>query len=53
MAFYIFNEKIDQKYLDVEEIKKKILSGDDIIGRNEKYEVIEINENYNLNINNY
>ena len=43
---YIFNEKIDSKYLDVEEIKKKILSGDDIIGRNEKYEVIEINENF-------
>jgi len=43
---YIFNEKIDPKYLDVEEIKKKILSGDDIIGRNEKYEVIEISENF-------
>ena len=43
---YIFNEKIDLKYLDVEKIKKKILSGDDIIGRNEKYEVIEINENF-------
>lgn len=43
---YIFNEKIDLKYLDVEEIKKKIILGDDIIGRNEKYKVIEINENY-------
>ena len=43
---YIFNEKIDLKYLDVEEIKKKIILGDDIIGRNEKYKVIEINENF-------
>ena len=43
---YIFNEKIDLKYLDVEEIKKKIILGDDIVGRNEKYKVIEINENF-------
>ena len=43
---YIFNQKIDLKYLDVEEIKKKIILGDDIIGRNEKYKVIEINENF-------
>ena len=43
---YIFNEKIDSKYLDLDEIKKRILSGEDIIGRNEKYNVVDINENF-------
>ena len=34
---YHFKEKIDQKYLQIEEIEKKIISGEDIIGRNEFY----------------
>ena len=34
---YIFKEKIDPKYLDVSEIKKKITLGKDIIGREEIY----------------
>ena len=34
---YIFKEKIDPKYLDVSEIKKKITQGKDIIGREEIY----------------
>ena len=34
---YHFKEKIDQKYLQIEEIEKKIILGQDIIGRNEVY----------------
>ena len=34
---YHFREKIDQKYLQIEEIEKKISSGQDIIGRKELY----------------
>ena len=34
---YVFKEKIDQKYLDIKEIKNKILLGKDIIGREEIY----------------
>jgi len=34
---YHFKEKIDQKYLQIEEIEKKIISGLDIIGRKEVY----------------
>jgi len=34
---YHFKEKIDQKYLQIDEIEKKIISGQDIIGRNEVY----------------
>ena len=33
----VFNEKIEKKYLDIEEIKKRINNGFDIIGRSEKY----------------
>ena len=36
---YHFKEKIDLKYLQIDEIKKKIDLGDDIIGRDEKYKV--------------
>ena len=34
---YVFKEKIDKKYLNLEEIEKKIKSGQDIIGRDELY----------------
>ena len=34
---YHFKEKIDQKYLQIVEIEKKIISGQDIIGRDELY----------------
>jgi len=33
----VFNEKIEKKYLDIKEIKKRINNGFDIIGRSEKY----------------
>ena len=34
-----FNEKIDQKYLDKDEITKEILDREDIIGRNDKFKI--------------
>ncbi len=43
---YHFKEKIDPKYLDLEEIKKRIMKKEDIIGRNDKFKKIEINNNY-------
>ena len=39
-------EKIDPKHLDVKEIEKKISKGEDIIGRNERYKLIEVDDNY-------
>ena len=41
---YIFNEKIDEKHLNIEEITKKINLGKDIVGRDENYEKIEIDQ---------
>jgi len=35
---YVFKEKIDEKFLQLDEIKKRIKAGQDIIGRNETYE---------------
>ena len=43
---YVFKEKIDPKHLDVKEIEKKISKGEDIIGRNERYKFIDIDDNY-------
>ncbi len=43
---YVFNEKIDNKYLDLEEIKKRIKEGRDIIGRNEKYNAIKLDKRF-------
>tara|TARA_Y100000389_G_C17371620_1_gene469359 strand:+ start:323 stop:1135 length:813 start_codon:yes stop_codon:yes gene_type:complete len=43
---YVFKEQIDPKYLDVNEIKKSIDSGVDLIGRGHKYKKVEIDENY-------
>ena len=39
---YVFKEKIDDKYLKLEEIEKRINSGLDIIGRNEKYKSVSL-----------
>jgi len=39
---YIFKEKIDDKYLKLKEIEKRINSGLDIIGRDEKYKPISL-----------
>ena len=43
---YIFKEKIDEKYLDLDEIKKRVNSGEDIIGRAETYKKIEIDNSF-------
>jgi beta-1,4-mannosyl-glycoprotein beta-1,4-N-acetylglucosaminyltransferase len=42
----IFKEKIDEKFLNVESIKKKIVSGSDIIGRNDYYVKVQIDQNF-------
>ena len=43
---YVFKEKIDNKYLDINEIKKRIETGEDIIGRNEKYKAINLDDKF-------
>ena len=43
---YVFNESIDKKYLDLKEIKKRIKSGADIIGREDKYKKIELDNTF-------
>jgi beta-1,4-mannosyl-glycoprotein beta-1,4-N-acetylglucosaminyltransferase len=54
---YHFNEKIDEKYLNIDEIKKKIKEGKDIIGREDNFIKISIDESYPRylinNINNF
>ena len=42
----IFKEKIDEKFLNLESIEKKILSGSDIIGRNDQYGKVAIDHNF-------
>ena len=43
---YVFKEKIDEKYLDIQEIKKRINSGLDIIGREENYKPVDLNSKF-------
>ena len=43
---YVFKESIDQKYLNVDSIKKKIENGEDIIGRKDFFRKIEIDSSY-------
>ena len=43
---YNFNEKIDRKYLNLEEIKKRISLGQDIIGREDTYKPIKLDESF-------
>ena len=43
---YSFNEKIDKKYLKLEEIKKRIADGSDIIGRDEIYRSQKIDKSF-------
>jgi beta-1,4-mannosyl-glycoprotein beta-1,4-N-acetylglucosaminyltransferase len=43
---FIFNESIDQKYLDLESIKKKISLGEDIIGRNDSFKKIRVDNSF-------
>tara|TARA_B100001057_G_scaffold15567_1_gene14775 strand:- start:18931 stop:19746 length:816 start_codon:yes stop_codon:yes gene_type:complete len=43
---YVFKEKIDEKFLDISEIKKRIDNGLDIIGRDENYLPIKLDEKF-------
>jgi len=43
---YHFKEKIDQKYLQLSEIKTRISGGEDIIGRKDNFIKIEIDKSY-------
>ena len=43
---YIFKEKIDEKYLNLDEITKKIDLGKDIIGRDELYKKIKLDNTF-------
>ena len=41
-----FKEKIDEKFLNLDEIKKRVKGGDDIIGRDDKFLKINIDQSY-------
>ena len=43
---YTFKESIDKKYLNLKEIEKRIQSGADIIGRDDKYNKIELDNTF-------
>ena len=43
---YHFNERIDEKYLNVSEIKRRIELGEDIIGRKDQYKKILLDDTY-------
>ena len=43
---YVFKEKINQKYLKIEEIKKRIQNGQDIIGREEIYKAVNLDNRF-------
>jgi len=43
---HVFKEKIDEKFLNLKEIKNRINSGLDIIGRDEQYEPIDLDERF-------
>jgi beta-1,4-mannosyl-glycoprotein beta-1,4-N-acetylglucosaminyltransferase len=43
---YHFKEKIDDKFLNIEQIKKRIELQDDIIGRDDKFRKVSIDESY-------
>tara|TARA_E500000178_G_C16971553_1_gene731178 strand:- start:798 stop:1619 length:822 start_codon:yes stop_codon:yes gene_type:complete len=43
---YIFKEKINQKYLDINNIKKFINEGKDIIGRNDRFKAVALDNKF-------
>ncbi len=43
---YVFKEKIDKKYLDLKEIKKRTDAGLDIIGRNDTFKINKLDKTY-------
>ena len=42
----VFKEKIEKKYLNLKEIEKRIHNAEDIIGRNDNFEKIDIDDRY-------
>ena len=42
----VFKEKIDQKFLNIESIEEKIMTGSDIIGRSDHYIKISVDHNF-------
>ncbi|OUW59695.1 MAG: hypothetical protein CBD57_00175 [Candidatus Pelagibacter sp. TMED197] len=43
---YVFKESIDEKYLNLDEIKKRINNGSDIIGRSENFKPISLDNKF-------
>mgnify|MGYP006425743279 CR=1 FL=1 len=43
---YIFYEKIDEKFLEIEAIEKNISNREDLIGRNEKYIIKNLDNSF-------
>ena len=43
---YHFKEKIEEKFLNLEEIKRRIKNKEDIIGRKDSFNKIQIDESY-------
>jgi len=43
---YVFKEKIDEKYLEIKEIKRRMEHGLDIIGRDEVYKAQKIDDSF-------
>ena len=43
---YVFKEKIDEKYLEIDEIKKRIENGEDIIGRDDSFKKVDIDHKF-------
>ena len=41
-----FKEKIDKKFLDINEIKKRVLKGEDIIGRDDNFNKIPLDSSF-------
>ena len=43
---HVFKERIDEKYLNLNEIKKRINNGSDIIGRSENFKPISLDQKF-------
>ena len=43
---YVFKEKISEKFLNLDEIKKRIKKGEDIIGREETYKPVSLDKRF-------
>ena len=41
-----FKEKIDEKFLDINEIKKKVVKGEDIIGRDDNFNKVPLDSSF-------